>query len=259
MSRLQVQTGVLLALLIAACDVDPQDNAVRYARSTYEKSLILAEGGDVDAQNLIGFMLFFGESVAENKHEAHFWFHRAAEQGHDLARMNLAILHGLGRDAELDREEAEHMYASFLAGNGGGAPPTLGGALAELRNEKPEATPPGRKNYETFCAGCHGLNGVARYVGSPSFAIGERMEKSDEKLHNSIAFGLGVMPDWESKLDRVEREQILAYVRTFEDRYRKGVTLVLRDAPAKYFTFGPMINEGLDKEEPGIVAPPTPQ
>jgi hypothetical protein len=84
------------------------------------------------------------------------------------------------------------------------------------------------------------------------------MEKSDEKLHNSIAFGLGIMPDWDSKLDRVEREQILAYVRTFEDRYRKGVALVLRKAPAKYFTFGPMVNEGLEKEEPGIVAPPSP-
>jgi hypothetical protein len=51
-----------------------------------------------------------------------------------------------------------------------------------------------------FCAGCHGLNGIAGYVGAPSFALGERMEKSDRELMGSITGGHEVMPEWGDKL-----------------------------------------------------------
>ena len=44
----------------------------------------------------------------------------------------------------------------------------------------------GEKLYITFCAGCHGFNDIAYYVNSPSFALGERLQKSDHELQKSI-------------------------------------------------------------------------
>jgi mono/diheme cytochrome c family protein len=58
----------------------------------------------------------------------------------------------------------------------------------------------GEKIYLQFCGGCHGFNGIAWYVNSPSFALRERLEKSDVELTNSIKNGLGAMPAWEYML-----------------------------------------------------------
>lgn len=256
MTRMRVWATVLLALVLTGCAEEGRDATSLYARSTYEKFLVRAEGGDAEAQHLVGFMLFFGEGVAEDKAEAHYWFHRAAEQNHQASKLNLAVMHSLGDDAELDRAEADRLYAELLADTDGAGRVDMASAMDGLKNWKPEAPHPGRQNYETYCAGCHGLNGIARFVGSPSFAIGERMEKPDKELRHSIAYGKGVMPDWLSKLGAEEVDNLLAYVRTLKDRYSKGIALVLRSAPDQYYTFGPMTNESLDAEEPGIRQPP---
>lgn len=253
MKRMHV--GVLLTLLIlAACAGDEgvlvETSPPRLGDSTFEKFLVRAEADDRDAQNLIGFMLFFGEGVPMDRVEAHYWFHRAADQGHAVAQFNLAIMHAIGQDAVADPVEAVAYYSqakSLSVGErkviaGDDLPGRFKKELLALRSGKAAGFPRGQARYEEFCAGCHGLNGVARYVVSPSFAIGERMDKTDQELLGSIADGRGIMPSWNEKLGEEERREILAYVRTLQDRFQTGIALSLRDTPARYFIFGPMQN-----------------
>lgn len=268
MKRMHV--GGLFALaLLAACaaeEVVPVTAAPRLGDSTYEKFLVRAETGDLDAQNLIGFMLYFGEGVPQDRVEAHYWFHRAADQGHAVAQLNLAIMHAIGRDAVADPAEAGTYYGQAkplsardrAAIADGRLPPSLGATIVGLRGEEASAAASGRVNYEKYCAGCHGLNGVARYVASPSFAIGERMDKSDEQLLDSIANGRSIMPSWREKLGEEERREILAYVRTLEERFHSGIALTLRDTPSRYFIFGPMQGTpfGQDADATGLTQQP---
>lgn len=251
MKRMHVG-GLVGLLFVVACAVEeatpPVASPPRLGDSSYEKFLVRAEAGDMDAQNLVGFMLYFGEGVMPDKVEAHYWFHRAAEQGHEVAQLNLAIMHTLGQDAVADPGEAAGYFAQSTRLSAedrasiaeGRLPLNYWKTVLDRTDEARVDRSAGRANFEKFCAGCHGLNGVARYVVSPSFAIGERMDKSDETLLDSIANGRGNMPSWREKLDEDDRREILAYVRTLEARFRMGIALTLRETPARYFTFGPM-------------------
>jgi len=215
--------------------------------STYEKYLPRAEAGDPDFQNLIGFMLFFGEGLAMNRPQAHLWFHRAADQGHVLARRNLAIMHRLGTGGPPDLEEAD-FYAR--AAGLSDLDRLIGAVPAAVRDGMRVAGPDhlvtardmdrGEAPYTTFCAGCHGLNGVAAYIGSPSFALGERLQKPDSVLLHSIYQGKGLMPSWGDKLPEDTLRDMLAFVRTLQKQYQNGIAAGIRRAPGRFFLFGPM-------------------
>ncbi len=101
----------------------------------------------------------------------------------------------------------------------------------------------GEQTYVTFCAGCHGLNGIAAYAGAPSFALGDRMEKKDADLLHTIIHGHGVMPTWGSKLSEQSLANALRFIRTLPRQYENGIVQSLRAAPAFYFLFGPMSAE----------------
>lgn len=77
----------------------------------------------------------------------------------------------------------------------------------------------GEKTFQTFCVGCHGLNGVAFYVHSPSFALGERVEKSNAQLKRSIKNGKGAMPAWEHMLSEHQVNALLVYIRALSSRF----------------------------------------
>jgi mono/diheme cytochrome c family protein len=106
--------------------------------------------------------------------------------------------------------------------------------VAEHGRERGEAT------YTMFCAGCHGLNGIAAYIGSPSFALGERLQKPDATLLYSIYQGKGVMPSWGDKLSEDRLLDVLAFVRSLQRHYENGLAEGIRRAPGRYFLFGPM-------------------
>jgi mono/diheme cytochrome c family protein len=230
----------------------------RQIETTFEKFLLRAEAGDADAQQLIGFMLYFGEGAAQNWSEAQFWFRRAARQGNTTAQLGLAIMYYLGTGVPRDVAEAEIFYAAARQSTGAQAqdslparwPERLADAVKLMRDTKPQRNLRGQSTYEVFCAGCHGLNGIATYVGSPSFAIGESMEKSDADLLFSIANGKGMMPTWSAQLSPEDRVLVLAYIRTLRHRMRSGIAMVLRDAPPIYFLFGPMRDTELSRFGP---------
>jgi cytochrome c5 len=219
------------------------------AQFTFVKFLELAKAGDEKAQHLIGFMLYFGEGVRMDRAAAHHWFHLAADQGNPTAQLNLALMHFRGEEgARRDFEEAQR-YLRLAKENGSKATrlsstPDIPDTLEELADRAvrlPQRQEDlGEQAYVTFCAGCHGFNGIAAYVGAPSFAVGERMEKSDAELFRTITKGHGVMPRWENKLPDDLLFEALKFVRTLPLQYRNGIAQVLRTPPPVYFVFGPM-------------------
>ena len=183
--------------------------------STFEKLLPLALAGDPEIQNFLGFMFFYGEGVARDFDEAHRWFHDAAEQGNVNAQLNLGLFHGAGLPevpaAYKDLEEAAlWLRRAAAAGVKRAAEEDTAIRMGELDI--------GQKVYATFCSGCHGVDGVAAYPGAPSFARGERLDKSDQDLTHSVTDGKNSMPPWGATLSRELLESSLAYIRaTYRD------------------------------------------
>lgn len=245
---------LLISMALSACVFDPSyhhgmgshiSNPVQ--GSTFERYLPRAQAGEPDFQNLIGFMFFFGEGAPMDRPEAHLWFHNAADQGHALAQRNLAIMHRLGIGIPKDLEEAR-----FYARSAGIAdierlvssvPANLRSTTQEIDHDYRIAghnMERGEATYVTFCAGCHGLNGIAAYIGSPSFALGDRLHKPDGELLYSIFQGKGVMPSWGDKFSDQRLRAVLAFVRTLPKQYENGIAAGIRRAPGLYFLFGPM-------------------
>lgn len=319
-------------------------------RSTYEKILPLAEAGDPDMQNVLGFMYFYAEGVGLDYEQAHEWFHRSAEQGSPMAQRNLGLLHSSSRPripaSYYDPVEANFWFSLHAAGASGGsrlaassyssflksvaksgkvnhaaesgadiyltfcagchgfdsnapfpqAPSLLrgetldksdtvllssildgrnrmpawrktmteqqaGAVLVYLRERFAESSAgiaAGNKGqisavtgagddegvgeglYTRFCGGCHGFSGISYYVNSPSFALRQRMDKSDAQLSRSISEGLGVMPSWENMLNPQQIGSLVRFIRSLAPAYESGIDHDLRVAPELYFLFPPL-------------------
>lgn len=319
-------------------------------RSTYEKILPIAEAGDPDMQNVLGFMYFYSEGVGLDYEQAHQWFHLAAEQGNPMAQRNLGLFHSsswpripanyydpveanywfslhaagssggsrlaassyssflksMDDSARVNRktDSGADIYLTFCAGchgfdssapfpqapslllgenldksdtellssilDGRNAMPAwrntitdqqakavllyLGERVAEIRastsagnTEKMDTVTAvsddedtGEALYTRFCGGCHGFNGISYYVNSPSFALRQRMEKSDAQLSRSINEGRGVMPSWENMLSPMQIGSLVRFIRTLAPAYESGIDHDIRLAPELYFLFPPL-------------------
>jgi mono/diheme cytochrome c family protein len=192
--------------------------------TTFEKFLPLALEGDAEVQNFIGHMFFYGEGTEQDFEEAHMWFHRAAEQGNPTAQRNLGLFHsGTAPGVPVHYQNAEEASrwmdlagADVVSGESHGAPlmhpPADGDRVTAANIDKGELEI-GAKAYQTFCAGCHGADGTGTYAQAPSFARGERLDKSDEELMRSMTNGKGAMPAWNKTLPQALLSYTLAYVR----------------------------------------------
>ena len=213
------------ALYGCALDFNPSERTS--PKTTYEKHLVRAIDGNADSQNLLGFMHYFGDGVERNIEAALIWFARAAEQGHPDAVVSLArALEQMGNETSLSNPDPKAVDESE-SGRGAAVRQTL---------------LPGEETYAMFCAGCHGLNGIAAYVESPSFALGDRMDAIDLVLRRSIVEGVGVMPGWGNTFSKDELSNLVDFIRSLPEQYRQGVSLTLRDRPARYFLFSVMDN-----------------
>ena len=96
----------------------------------------------------------------------------------------------------------------------------------------------GEQVYLKFCGGCHGFNGIAWYVNSPSFALRERLHKSDAELAYSIKNGIGAMPSWEYMLKQEYIDALVKFIRTLAPTYESGLVGELR-RPDDYLRFQP--------------------
>jgi mono/diheme cytochrome c family protein len=226
---------VLVAtLVLAACgDVSPRGGGTEpwYLQTTFDKFHLRASAGDADSQTLIGVMYFRGEGVRQDWSEAEFWFRSAALQGDELGRRNLDYL----QDAR----------AALAAADGGAnadrAPAPASAGLTGSNRRSPYDT--GEQIYGTFCAGCHGINGISNYVRSPSFAIGERLEKSDLELSVAIKNGKGTMPSWGDKFGKLAILEVVEFLRDLRRRYLLGIEMSPRQMPGSFYVFGPMTDQ----------------
>jgi mono/diheme cytochrome c family protein len=246
-------TGLILATSFhAGCmgNSGPQDAPP--PTTTFEKYYRSAEAGDAESQNLVGFMLFFGDMAPTDRALAQHWFRAASDQGHINAGLNLALISYLGIDGPRDPDEAlrrlrvAQANSSDSAGTGAVAvPSSLPALVAQVCLPATPVDTLGEQVYTTFCAGCHGLNGIAAYVGSPSFALGERLEKNHRQLMSTVLTGHEVMPNWSDKLPDAYLSAALRFARSLELEFRGGVLHDLRVAPDQYFLFGPMMADSI--------------
>lgn len=224
-----------------------------YVRGDYGEALaILSPAATSDnprIQNLVALMIYEGRGIAANAVAAHDLFHRAAAAGVTDARRNLGILHSIGAGALLDYAEARMWLNAASAGSDAGATTRAGfndipAAIKTVIELEFRHDGNGKRTYLTFCAGCHGFNGMRFLPAAPSFAMGERMTKGDAELMQSILHGKGLMPSWEDKLPVSDLEDALGYLRELALRTAYGTDVSAFNAqPARYFIFSPI---GLD-------------
>ena len=70
----------------------------------------LAEQGDADAQNILGWMYDSGKGVLQDYKEAVKWYRKSAEQGNAEAQYNLGVLYRNGEGVTQDDKEAVKWY-----------------------------------------------------------------------------------------------------------------------------------------------------
>lgn len=103
-----------IALLVTSC-ADLQTGVDAYDRGDYAKALEvlrpLAEGGDAEAQVIVGIMYKFGEGVPQDYAEAANWMHRAARQGQPAAQGFVGIMYSMGQGVPQDYVKAHAYFA----------------------------------------------------------------------------------------------------------------------------------------------------
>jgi len=199
-------------------------------RTTYERFLPLAVAGDPAIQYLLGYMFFYGEGVAPDYEEAHYWFHQAAEEGDSRAQRDLGIFHSgtIERVPKKFHDAIEaNLWFSLAAANSEN--PVISALASKLYGKflipnietvipETDDNSPGETIYQSFCAGCHGFSGHAAYPGTPSFSRGDRLEQSDHTLVASILQGKGKMPPWGNTLSMEMAYKVVAYIRNAFDQ-----------------------------------------
>jgi hypothetical protein len=188
-------------------------------------------------------MLYNGEGAMADPTSARFWFGMAAENGSASAQINLAVMHALGAGVERSDTVAGRYFRLAVANPRrprGLSPSSLDHLLDYSCDSTTVRWTSGSQVFGMFCAGCHGVNGIAEYEAAPSFALGERMNKSDEDLLASVSNGHQDMPEWSDKLPRPWLSDALLHARGLSEDFRYGTLHRLREVPDLAFRFGPM-------------------
>lgn len=97
-----------------------------------------------------------------------------------------------------------------------------------------------------YCAGCHGFDGRAVYEHAPSFSMGDRLEKDDRELLQSVLNGMNNMPPWRDKLPVKDLRNAIAYLRLMHERHEKGESPRQDKLPETYYLFKPVGEQDMD-------------
>ena len=123
MKRLLVLPVLLLSLFVGnpAFSADFQKGWDAYNKKDYTTVLKewtpLAEQGNADAQNNVGWTYAEGNGVPQNDRTAVKWYTLAANQGLALAQFNLGLMYDKGEGIIQDYVRA-HMWGNLGASNG---------------------------------------------------------------------------------------------------------------------------------------------
>lgn len=87
------------------------------------------------------------------------------------------------------------------------------GADVGISDEEMELLAKGREIFYEKCAVCHGFDGVPELPEAPNFAEGERFDKTDEELIETINNGKDIMPPWKDVISDEEILQALSFAK----------------------------------------------
>ena len=104
----------------------------------------------------------------------------------------------------------------------------------------------GARTFLTYCSGCHGQDGFAAYEHAPSFSMGERLQKDDRELLQSVLNGINNMPGWRDMLPVQDLRNAIAYIRLMHERNLRGEAPRQGDSPDIYYRFKPVGEENMD-------------
>ncbi len=101
-----------------------------YLQEDYETALQewrpLAERGNAEAQNMLGYMYRYGQGVPQDFSQAYQWYRRAADKGHARAQNNLGAMYRQGLGVTQDYSEAIRWFRRSAEQGNGGAQNHLG-------------------------------------------------------------------------------------------------------------------------------------
>jgi TPR repeat protein len=124
---------VLIVLLLGAAAslwAGFQEGEDAYLREEFETALAewrpLAEQGNAEAQNMLGYMYRYGQGLPQDFEQARLWYRRAADQGNATAQNNLGALYRQGLGVPQDYQEAFHWFLRAAEQGNGGAQNHLG-------------------------------------------------------------------------------------------------------------------------------------
>ena len=262
--RLPVLTLILCPWFAAAGEIE--DGYSAYQEGDFSTAFRLLNSAATDdrpqLQNLVALMHYLGQGTRGDPVAAHDLFHKAAMNGSIEARKNLGVLHTLGAPGvDVNFEEARIWFATVQA-TGHEEPPgskrsstAIPGTIKTVITYDTDDNSNGKFTYLTFCAGCHGFSGMHFFEYAPSFAMGQRLTKSDAELMQSILHGKGLMPSWEDKLPLSDLEDALAYLRLLSVQTAYGTdTSGINAEPEMYFIFYPRGAGKADAINPHISA-----
>jgi len=109
-----------------------------------------------------------------------------------------------------------------------------------LTEDESANAPDGADVFLKYCAGCHGFDGRAEYELAPSFSMGERLQKSDQELLQSVMQGKHSMPYWKDKLGVDEFRSAITYLRVMAERHSSGLPPREKPIPEKHYKFIPV-------------------
>lgn len=81
----------------------------------------LAEEGNAEAQNMLGYMYRYGQGVTQDFEQARLWYRRAADLGNARAQNNLGAMYRQGLGMPQDYQEAFRWFLRAAEQGNGGA------------------------------------------------------------------------------------------------------------------------------------------
>ena len=125
-----------------------EDVAAAYTRGDDAEAVRLlrplADGGDAEAQALLGLEYTLGQGVPQDLTQAMIWYRRAAEQGHAAAQAALGVMYANGQGVAHDRTEALRWLRPAAAAGNETARTELARVEAEQALEARNLQSPGR-------------------------------------------------------------------------------------------------------------------
>ena len=250
-------TTVLIVFVSTAKADDLQDGYDAYLRGDFSAAYrLLSPAATIEnpgLQNLVGLMLYRGQGISADAPAAHELFHSAANLVVADARRNLGVLHTIGPPGvAVDIDEAMMWFTAANRTSNQNVLETedsqavVPAAINTRINPEFKYGGNGKHIYLTFCAGCHGFNGLRFFSYAPSFAMGERMTASTEELMQTILGGKGFMPSWEDKLSVSDLEDALGYLRELALRTGYGTdSSAYNPMPETFYIFSPPGIDGI--------------